>query len=59
MRLLVAILRTGTMGLPVGVPRPVVKQTTLAPLDTNPDTDGVSKPGESMITKPDRLIRSA
>ncbi len=42
---LVASLTTGAIGLPVGVPRPVVKSTTLAPAPTCAVVASTSLPG--------------
>jgi hypothetical protein len=38
-------LMTGAMGLPVGVPKPVVKSTTVAPEPTSAVVDSTSLPG--------------
>ena len=43
--MLVASLTTGAIGLPVGVPRPVVKSTTLAPAPTCAVVASTSLPG--------------
>ena len=51
-RALPVILMTGAMGLPVGVPRPVVKTTTCAPPPTMPVTDSTSSPGVSITVRP-------
>src|SRR5262245_19467110 len=42
---LVAIFRTGQIGLPVGGPSPVVKSTMFAPDPTSAVTDSTSFPG--------------
>ena len=58
-RALPVILMTGATGLPVGVPRPVVKTTTCAPPPTMPVTDSTSSPGVSMTVRPDFVMRPA
>ena len=46
------IFITGAIGLPVGVPSPVVNTTTCAPPPTMPVTDSTSSPGVSMTVSP-------
>src|SRR5262249_10186991 len=48
----VEILITGAIGLPVGVPSPVVKRTTFAPEPTCAETDSTSLPGVHKRFKP-------
>ena len=55
-RALPVIFITGAIGLPVGVPRPVVNTTTCAPPPTMPVTDSTSSPGVSMTVSPLRVI---
>src|SRR5690606_81326 len=50
--LLPVILMTGTTAEPVGVPRPVVKQTRCTPPAAIPDTHSISLPGESIKYSP-------
>ena len=42
---LLDIFKTGATGFPVGVPKPVVKTTTLQPEPTKPVVDSTSFPG--------------
>ena len=58
-RALPVILITGAIGLPVGVPSPVVKTTTCAPPPTMPVTDSTSSPGVSITVSPLRVIGAA
>ena len=51
-RALPVIFITGAIGLPVGVPRPVVNTTTCAPPPTMPVTDSTSRPGVSITVSP-------
>src|SRR5918999_1854244 len=57
--LLLASFRLGTGRQPKTDPRPVVKQTTLAPLATSPVTEHGSYPGLSMKTNPRSVTGSA
>src|SRR5579863_8963801 len=49
---LVEILRTGATGLPVGVPRPVVKRTRFAPAPAWAVTHSTSLPGVQRRLRP-------
>src|SRR5579859_695029 len=55
---LVETLTTGAMGLPVGVPNPVVKSTTLEPEPTLPVTASTSLPGVHSRFKPGSVAYS-
>src|SRR5438067_2082760 len=52
---LVEIFKTGTMGLPVGVPSPVVNKTTFAPAPTWAVTHSTSLPGVHCRLRPGSL----
>ena len=56
---LVATLITGTMGFPVGVPRPVENNTTFTPAATSPVTASTSLPGVQTRDSPESGMGSA